>query len=271
MARVLIIDAGLKAGWTKAAADRLAELLQKDGSIEIDRVNIRDEHISPCTGCAICLERGEQRCRNHGDSADLIIGKMLAADGIITVSPNYSLQVPTLLKNVYDRLAYVFHRPRLFGRLSMAVVVQGVFGGGKIVSYINEIMSFWGAGTIKGAVVSGGLYPNSRMDANVLAKRNAELERAAARFASRLKGYRQGRPSLFRLAIFRMTRSSMKYSPEALQADRKYYEDNGWFESGYYYDVRLDPVSMIMGSLIDRMIRRMITKGSSSAVQEVGR
>ena len=124
MARVLIIDAGVKSGWTKAAADRMAELLQKDASIEIDRVNIRDEQIAPCTGCAICLERGEERCRNHGDSAEGIIKKMLEADGIITVSPNYSLQVPAMLKNVYDRLAYVFHRPRLFGRLSMAVAVQ---------------------------------------------------------------------------------------------------------------------------------------------------
>ena len=132
-------------------------------------------------------------------------------------------------------------------------------------------MSFWGAGTIKGAVVSGGLYPNSRMDQKVLAKRDAELEKAAARFAARLKGYNQGRPSLFRLAIFRMTRSSMKYSPEALQADRKYYEDNGWMESGYYYDVRLDPVSLLLGSIIDRMIRRMIDKGAQGAGQESGR
>lgn len=267
MARVLIIDAGVKPGWTKAAADRLAELLQVDSSIEIDRVNLRDEHVAPCTGCAICLERGEEKCRNHGDSAEGIIGRMLEADGIITVSPNYSLQVPALLKNLYDRLAYVFHRPRLFGRLSMAVVVQGVYGGGKVVSYINEIMSFWGAGTIKGAVVSGGLYPNSKVDAKVLAKREAELMKAAERFAGRLRGYKQGRPSLFRLAIFRMTRSSMKYSPEALQADRKYFEDHGWMESGYYYDVRLDPVSLLLGSAIDRMIRRMIEKGSAGSGQ----
>ncbi len=271
MARVLIVDAGLKPGWTKAAADRLAELLQKDASIEIDRVNLREEHIAPCTGCAICLERGEQKCRNHSDAAEKVIGKMLEADGIITVSPNYSLQVPALLKNLYDRLAYVFHRPRLFGRLSMAVVVQGVYGGGKVVGYINEIMSFWGAGTIKGAVVSGALYPNSRMDTKMLAKRDAELGKAAARFAERLKGYRQGRPSLFRLAIFRMTRSSMKHSTEALEADRKYYEDNGWLESGYYYDVRLDPVSLLLGNLIDRMIKRMIVKGSGGEGQEAGR
>ncbi len=271
MARVLIVDAGLKPGWTKAAADRLAELLQKDGSIEIDRVNLREEQIAPCTGCAICLERGEQKCRNHSDSADKIIGRMLEADGIITVSPNYSLQVPALLKNMYDRLAYVFHRPRLFGRLSMAVVVQGVYGGGKVVSYINEIMAFWGAGTMKGAVVSGALYPSSRMDQKVLDRRDAELSKAAARFAGRLRGYRQGRPSLFRLAIFRMTRSSMKYSPEALAVDRKYFEDNGWLESGYYYDVRLDPVSLVLGNLIDRMIKRMVSKVYAEPGQVAGR
>lgn len=267
MARVLIIDAGVKPGWTKAAADRLSELLLKDSGIEIDRVNLRDEHIAACTGCAICLERGEEKCRNHSDSAEAIIGRMLDADGIITVSPNYSLQVPALLKNLYDRLAYVFHRPRLFGKMSMAVVVQGVYGGGKVVSYINEIMSFWGTGTIKGAVVSGGLYPNSKVDAKVLAKRDAELIRAAERFAGRLKGYRQGRPSLFRLAIFRMTRSSMKYSSEALEADRKYYEDHGWLESDYYYDAKLDPVSLLLGGVIDSMIRRMIEKGSASSGQ----
>lgn len=262
MKKVLVIDSGLKPGWTKKTADMVIEYLGRSGNYEIDRINLRDEQIMPCQGCAICLDRGEEKCRNYKDSADKIINRMLLADGIITVSPNYSLQVPANLKTLYDRLAYVFHRPRLFGKTSMAIVVQGVYGGKKVTKYIDELMSFWGCSTVKGAVISGALYPNSKVSQAVQNKTRDKLTAAVQRMTRAIDNYKPRHPSFFRLAIFRMTRSSMKYSPEALSADKKYYTENGWMESKYYYPVKLEPVHAVFGAMIDGMIKNMIRKAS---------
>ena len=255
MEKILIIDAGLKPGWTKKTADDVMEKLTASGVCVCERINLRDEQISPCKGCAVCLERGETSCRYFDDSANKILNQMMWADGIVTVTPNYSLQVPAILKNFYDRLAFVFHRPRLFGRLSLAIVVQGVYGGKKIVKYIDELMSFWGCSQVKGAVINGGLYPSSKLSEKTLIRNDLAMTKAIGRMTKAVQKHKTKQPTFFRLAIFRMTRSSMRYSPEALVADKAYFSDMGWFESQYYTKVKLDPIRIIFGSLVDRMIR----------------
>lgn len=263
MKKILVIEAGLKPGWTKKTADTIIEKLQESGVCECDRIVLRDEQVSLCKGCALCLERGENKCKYCDDSANKVLEKMLWADGIVTVTPNYSLQVPAILKNLYDRLAYVFHRPRLFGKVSLAVVVQGVYGGKKIVKYIDELMSFWGCRPVKGAVVIGSLYPTSTIPENIANKNSAAISSAAARMITAVQNYKEKQPSFFRLVIFRMTRTSMKYSDEALAADKEYYSEKGWFEMRYYTQVRLGPIRLMFGALIDNMIRNMIRRTKS--------
>ena len=262
MKRILIIEAGLRPGWTKKTADMIAGILLRTGAFECEKVTLREEQIAPCKGCALCLERGEEACKNHDDAANIILEKMLRADGIVTITPNYSLQVSGLLKTLYDRLAFVFHRPRLFGKVSLAIVVQGVYGGKKIIGYIDDLMSFWGCSTVKGAVVSGALYPNSKLAEAVLKKNDKKITGAADRFIKTVTDYKEKKPSFFRLAIFRMTRSSMKFSEEALAADKNYFSDRGWLESGYYTGARIGIIKRTFGALIDRMIRNMIRKSS---------
>ena len=186
------------------------------------------------------------------------------ADAIVTICPNYALHVPAILKNVYDRLAFVFHRPRLFGKFSLGIVVQGVYGGRKIVKYMDELMSFWGCNKVKGAVISGGLYPNSKLPTAVITKNEQAIEAAADRLIQAVQQAKIKQPSFFRLALFRMTRSSLRYNPETLAADKKYYSDHGWFESRYFTDVKLDPIRLLFGAGVDRIMKRMVMKSSMS-------
>ncbi len=260
MKNILILDAGLKSAWTSRAADTIAAELSRSGEYNVDRINLRDERIEPCVGCALCLDRGEEKCRSHADATIGILDRMCSADGIVTVTPNYSLQVPWTLKLLYDRLAFVFHRPRLFHKASLTVVVQGVYGGGKIVRYIDELMTFWGCNTVKGAVISGALYPNGKMNATVRDRNGEKLVQAVRRFEKELRRTRPKHPSLFRTILLRATRSSMKHSPDSLPADKAWYQGNGWFESGYYYKVRLSPLHGLAGAVMDRMMKGMFKK-----------
>ncbi len=255
MKKVLVLECGLKPGWTKRTADMLAEELLKRGELEINRVNLRDEHVEACLGCALCLSRGEEYCKNHGDGAGRILEKMLWADGIIIVTPNYSLQVPANLKNLFDRLAYVFHRPRLFGRAFMPVTVQGVYAGGKINKYMNEVMEFWGCHTQKGTVIQGALRPNDVIEQAMLDKNQDKIQKAAALFVNELNDERPRMPSIFHTMIFRMTRAAMEDSPHTTEADKKYYKEKGWLKSKYYYDVRLGPIHAIAGAFGESVSR----------------
>ena len=183
------------------------------------------------------------------------------AEGVIFIVPNYALGVPALLKNLFDRLAYVFHRPRLFNKVCLPIIVQGVIGGKKIADYINEVMGYWGMNPIKGVVVTGGVYVNKAKSSQLEHKDNQIIGAALERFSKEIHRTRVKSPSLLRLIMFRMARTSIKYGEDALPPDKAYYQKMVWFEANYYYDVELNMLRKIVGTLIDRFAKRMVSKG----------
>jgi multimeric flavodoxin WrbA len=258
---VLIIDASLRNGFSsKAVENVMAGLAGVGKGIDIERLNLRDYEIKRCIGCCLCLSQGSVRCPHREDGVKELLTRMEAADGIIMVTPNYSLQVPGLLKDFLDRLAYVFHRPRLFGKSFLPVVVQGVYGGKKVGAYLAEAFSFWGTDAVKGAVVSGGIFPGQPQDPAVAAKNQKKLDAAIQRFGKSLYRQKPKAPSYFRMMIFRSTRSSMICFDEALPPDKAYYKEKGWETSDYYYPVSLSPGKRLAGFVADKMIQRMANK-----------
>jgi hypothetical protein len=53
--------------------------------------------------------------------------------------------------------------------------------------------------------------------------------------------------------LFRMSRTSIKLIQDETFRDYEYYKKNGWFESNYYYPVKLGPLKKIAGRLFDKM------------------
>lgn len=259
MKNVLIIESSPRKGFSLKTAKNISEKLESKG-IGVELISVRDLTVHACYGCCACLTKGSSFCPYHDDDAQRIKEKMLNADGVIYVTPNYSLNIPGNLKTLFDRLAYVFHRPRLFHKTCMAVVVQGVFGGGKIIKHINEVMSFWGMKTAKGIVVSGGIYPGKPGNKKIEEKDEKKLTLAIERYVTLLNDEKPQKPSLFKSAIFYMTRSSMKYFDEALEPDKTYYKEKGWLESDYYYPVRINPLRKLMGKLLDGMLKKQAKK-----------
>ncbi|MCX7749910.1 MAG: flavodoxin family protein [Clostridia bacterium] len=253
--KILIISGSPRKGETHKAAQFVDEKLKKIGGFEVDWLILKDLNIKPCIGCFACLNKGENKCPMK-DDRDIIVDKMKQADGLIIAVPNYSLQVPALTKNLLDRLAYIFHRPSMQGKIFMGLVTQGVYGGGNILKYLNEAMRFWGFSISKGVSVT--VVPGFRLP-QVQKKIEAALEKAAGRFAKALKEKKVTVPSLKEVAIFRLARTGMK-NMDKTSVDRQYYESKGWFTSKYYYDVRLGPFKSLVGWLMDRFAQHMADK-----------
>jgi hypothetical protein len=62
-------------------------------------------------------------------------------------------------------------------------------------------------------------------------------------------------PALLRLWGFRMGRTIVKLTLNDQNRDYTYYRDKGWFESDYYYPIRLSVLKKAAGSLFDSMAR----------------
>lgn len=236
---------------TYDAASQLLDNLRSRGGVETEIVRLHDYEIGICRGCKTCFSRGEEFCPVK-DDRDALIGKLAASDGIVLATPNYSFQVSGVTKLFLDRLGFVFHRPRFFGKAFTSIVVQGVYRGRQIERYLDFVGKGLGFNTVKGTVFTI-LEP-------ITDKEKRRRERALAdqgrRFYQRMTGPAYPSPSLIMLMGFRMARTSMQLELDERSYDFRYFRDKGWFESDYFYPTRLGPAKKAAGRLFESLQAR---------------
>ncbi len=236
---------------TQDAVEQLMSSLHSLGDVECEIVRLADQHLEMCRGCILCFDKGEEFCP-RGDDRDSLIAKMMAADGVVFASPNYSFQVSALMKNLLDRLGFAFHRPRFFGKAFTSIVVQGIYGGPKILEYLDFVARGLGFSTVRGSCITT-LEPMTDAQQR---KNDALLAAQSRRFYAALMKREPPRPTLVGLMIFRMSRTSVKLMLDESCRDYTYYRDSGWFESDYYYPTHLNPIKRLAGNLFDRLATR---------------
>ena len=235
---------------TYRAVQEFEKNLRQYGDIDFEYVFLSDYHLEFCRGCKVCFIKGEEYCPLK-DDRDMLLEKMEHSDGVIFATPNYAFQVSARLKNFFDRLAFIYHRPRFFGKTCTAIVVQGFHGGGDILKYL----SFAGAGM--GFEVSEGfcattLDPMTKLQLDRLIKK---ANRASARFYKELVRPTRS-PSFLKLMLFRFGRTFVKSVDQQLR-DYHFYQEKGWFEADYYYNTSLGPIKKLAGNLFDLLGRRV--------------
>jgi len=236
---------------TRQAAQQFLSVLESLGGVESELVVLSDYHLAPCRGCKICFMRGESLCPLK-DDRDLLIEKVMASDGVVLATPNYSFHVSGTMKTFLDRLGFVFHRPRFFGKAFTNIVVQGFYGGSKILSYLDFVGNGLGFNTVKGSCMTA-LDPMTEKEQRKL---DAIIAAHGRRFYKRMSQPPYPSPSLMKLLIFRMGRTNVRLLSEKTSPDYKYYQEKGWLESGYFYPARLNLFQQAAGGLLDYAFAR---------------
>jgi len=235
------------------ASEKFLQNLQALGNVEYELVRLSDYNLGTCKGCRVCFDKGEEFCP-FKDDRDALIEKIENSDGIIFTSPNYSFQVSALMKIFLDRLAFVFHRPRFFGKTFTCIVAQGIGRGGKIVKYLNFIGKGFGFNVVKGCCIKT-LEPMTEEGKNKIEK---ILARQSKKFYAQLVKKEFPSPSLWWLMVFRMGRTSMHKMLNEDWRDFTYYRDHGWFDSDYFYPVKLNPLKKLAGKFFDKIAVQII-------------
>jgi multimeric flavodoxin WrbA len=237
---------------TYNATEKFMHNLQSHGDIEYEIIALSDYNIGVCKGCILCINKGEELCP-YKDDRDILIDKMNNSDGFIFATPNYSFNVSGLTKIFLDRLGFIFHRPRFFGKTYTSIVAQGFYGSNKIIDYFNFIGKGLGFNVVKGCSLNS-LEPMTEKDQE---KFNRIILKQSKKFYSTLIKKDYPTPSLFQLMIFRMSRTSIKLLLNENWRDYTYYTKNGWLESDYYYAVQLNPLKKLIGTFFDFLFNRI--------------
>jgi multimeric flavodoxin WrbA len=241
---------------TYRATLQFLENLQASGEVEYEIVILSDYRLGICRGCRLCFEKGEEFCPLK-DDRDILMDKIMASDGVVFATPNYSFQLSGLMKIFLDRFGVFFHRPRYFGKTFTSIVTQGFHGGGEIIKYLDFFASYLGFNTVKGACITI-LDTKSEKDKQKVDRALAALSK---RFYSSLAKPAFPVPAWDKLMIFRMGRTSMLQLLDDSSRDYRYYTEKGWFESDYFYPTHLGLLKTAAGKLFDKMtptIRNMI-------------
>jgi multimeric flavodoxin WrbA len=235
------------------ACEKFLQNLQSLGNIEYELVRLSDYNVGTCKGCRICFDKGEEYCP-FKDDRDRLIGKINDSDGVIFASPNYSFQVSALMKIFLDRLAFNFHRPCFFGKTFTSIVVQGIGKGEDIVKYLDFVGKGLGFNVVKGCCLKT-LEPMTEKSQE---KFDRIIDTQSKKFYSQLIKKEYPTPSFWWLMVFRMGRTSMKKMLDESWRDYTYWRDKGWFESDYFYPVKLNPIKKLTGKVFDKLALQII-------------
>jgi hypothetical protein len=157
------------------------------------------------------------------------------------------------MKVFLDRLGFIFHRPRFFGKAYTSIVVQGFYRGGKIIDYFNFLGKSLGFNLVKGCCLNS-LEPITEKEQKKL---DRIIYKQSKKFYSTLIKKEHPIPTFFQLMIFRMSRTSIKLLLDESWRDYTYYKSNGWFGSNYYYPTQLNPIKQLAGNFFDFMFTQI--------------
>jgi multimeric flavodoxin WrbA len=221
-----IMGSPRKLGNTYRVVEQIKEsLLEANPGLEFEYLFLRDANLELCTGCFVCISRGEDKCPLR-DGRDDIMQKLMAADGIILAAPCYAGGVPALMKNFIDRFAYTCHRPRFFDKIILAVTTIGAPRGMK--ETLKQLSVLAGGGRL---IKLGVTMPPIPMGGERRAAR--KIHKAVAAFFAALKKGGNRLPSVDDLGWFYAfkTLCGLEAYQKECPADIAYYADR----AEYFY------------------------------------
>ena len=126
-----------------AALNGALEVGAEGEAIDVTKLNIKY-----CTACDSCHETGVCSIK---DDFNVVLEKLLAADGLIWSSPNYIKNVTAQLKTLFDRSPLIVHEQLFDGKYGFSLTTAG---SGE-VDFVLDIMNNYMINC--GGIVIGGV------------------------------------------------------------------------------------------------------------------
>ncbi|HEY3360976.1 MAG TPA: flavodoxin family protein [Methanosarcina sp.] len=118
-----------------------------EAGAEVESIDIAKLKIKYCTACDSCHEKGVCSIK---DDFNIVMDKMLAADGIILSSPNYITNVTAQLKTLFDRSPLMVHEQLFEGKYGFSLTTAGSGEVDFVLDIMNNYTKTCGGKTIGG-------------------------------------------------------------------------------------------------------------------------
>lgn len=111
----------------KLALQAIETICISDKQAVFDEIHLIEKQLPFCVGCSVCFRHGHEKCP-HFTVIGEIIRKIECADAVIVLSSTYNLRETALLKNLFDHLCFMLHRPHFFKSKALVLTTTGGVG-----------------------------------------------------------------------------------------------------------------------------------------------
>jgi multimeric flavodoxin WrbA/putative sterol carrier protein len=210
-------------GNTSQMVAMLKASLEPEG-FDLEEVFLSQHEIKPCTGCALCLEKGACWIR---DDYQNLVQRVLAADAVILASPVYFFNVTAQMKTFLDRSLGYGHRPRGTWKPGLALSVSAGYGETWVADYLSRVLKVYGAFPV-GQLTAIAVGPGEFLGQDAVAARAQDLA------LDLVRAVREGRryPATDQdLHFWHFVGHLIKEHQDFMKADLEHWQKLGLFDS----------------------------------------
>ena len=243
MMKILAICGSPHQGNTYKTLEMITELFP---ALEMEILPLMDLNLEVCRGNYSCVLAGEEHCPLK-DDRDMILSKMRDTEGLILASPVYSLMVSAPIKNFFDRLGFLYHRPEFFGKFAMSLVTSSDYDTRPATAYMNKMLGAFGYSMVPELELR--FKPGRSQEVKLQMHRKLCIAAMNTLIIKISKG-EIDTPSLDMLIPFNIFKHVSRQDKDLMKADYEYYKDKG----DYYYETQIGLTKKIIAHRISHKI-----------------
>lgn len=253
--KVLSIIGSPRKGNSLKVAQRVETILKTFKDVNLEYIFLGDSNIFMCKGCCTCFAKNEYECPITDDIKQ-IVQKMIEADGVIFVTPTYSMNMSSLMKTFIDRISYISHRACFFEKAALLINTSAGTGIKDTLKSLTWPVSSFGF-YITGKL---GIATKTYAISEIPEKYNKVIDKEACLFFNAIKNKKHQTPRLLSLINFKCLQAiySSAISKEIESGDIKYWKSNGWLDKGcdYYIEISKSSIKILIAKIITKLIVR---------------
>ena len=217
------------------------EALLKENNFQTELINLGDYNIDFCKGCEVCVLKSGCFIK---DDTNLILQKIIEADGLVIGTPVYLNNMTGMLKSLIDRTCSWFHRSPVAQKPTLLLANTQGSGINSTINSIKESMIQWGV------ALCGTISRNGRNFSNPIEYK--EISSFVDLVNNSGKGYK---PSFKEISTYTTQRT---LATNVFELDKEYWENQNWINEPYFPGSNINFIKKIYANSMYTMLCKVI-------------
>jgi multimeric flavodoxin WrbA len=238
--------------------EELESVFKENAEVECESLFIHDYKLEACLGCLACQKEVGYNCPLK-DDVSKIIEKFDEADGFVFISPVYIRMITAQMKQLFDRMSFLLHRPTQAGKPAMLICNGSYAGAGESLKYLKIPVGNMGTHIVDSIGILSSAYKNNTAYKEKMLQR---LTGSGKKYLEYLFSSEKPKPSAWELFLFNKWKHKAIYHRKQYPGDFQFWESRNLLDKDYYYPVKINPVlrhliPLIVNKIFMRMSRRI--------------